>query len=182
MFSPGIAWLPTRVRFPSWIQYCAPNQNLLAAQGFEILGAEAQHAVRALTNLYERNISRDSQDAISRALIAIGPEAERMATPSLLRCAASSDKTARLHAVMVLEQIQAKPPVVVPAMVKSLSDTAMPVRCAAARCLGDFGMEARQAVPALVLLLGDPDVFVRVAATNALKLIDPQAAAEAGVK
>jgi len=45
-----------------------------------------------------------------------------------------------------------------------------------------FGPDARIAVPALVELLNDPDLEVRGRATNALKAIDPEAAAKAGVK
>jgi len=38
------------------------------------------------------------------------------------------------------------------------------------------------AVPVLVKLLNDPDALVRRSAANALKAIDPEAAAKAGVK
>jgi len=48
--------------------------------------------------------------------------------------------------------------------------------------LGDFGTNAQQAVPALISLLNDKQVLVRENATNALKRIDPEAAAKAGVK
>jgi HEAT repeat protein len=63
-----------------------------------------------------------------------------------------------------------------------LSDTNHVVRTLAAQGLGWYGAEARQAVPVLVPLLNDPYRFARVAATNALKKIDPKAAAKAGVK
>ena len=45
-----------------------------------------------------------------------------------------------------------------------------------------FGTNSQGAVPALVLLLSDPHADVRSAITNALKAIDPEAAAKAGVK
>jgi HEAT repeat protein len=71
---------------------------------------------------------------------------------------------------------------VVPALIKLLSDTNIFVRRRAARRLGDFGPNAQQAVPALVGMLNDQDEFARDAGTNALKAIDPEAAAKAGVK
>jgi HEAT repeat protein len=63
-----------------------------------------------------------------------------------------------------------------------LSDTNFTVRVGAARGLGRFGADAHQAVPALVGLLSDANPFVRDAVSNALKEIDPEAAAKAGVK
>jgi HEAT repeat protein len=45
-----------------------------------------------------------------------------------------------------------------------------------------MGTNAAPAVPALVKFLSDPDEGVRRSATNALKAIDPQAAAKAGVQ
>jgi HEAT repeat protein len=40
----------------------------------------------------------------------------------------------------------------------------------------------KQVVPYLVNLLNDPDQNVRLSATNELKELDPQAAAQAGIK
>lgn len=57
------------------------------------------------------------------------------------------------------------------------------VRSRAASALGIIGTASRPAIPALVrTMTGDECEFVRSAATNALKLIDPQAAARPGVK
>ena len=55
----------------------------------------------------------------------------------------------------------------------------------AARALSEFGSEASEAVPALLDLLKDTGHHnrgIRVAATEALKKIDPKAAANAGLK
>ena len=71
---------------------------------------------------------------------------------------------------------------VVPALSKCLSDANNAVRIFAAQGLGWYGAEARQAVPALVPLLSDPCVLARDTAAYALKQIDPEAAAKAGVK
>ena len=48
--------------------------------------------------------------------------------------------------------------------------------------LGTLGTNAASAVPALLKFLTDSDKSVRASATNALKAIDPQAAAKAGVQ
>jgi HEAT repeat protein len=50
------------------------------------------------------------------------------------------------------------------------------------QALREFGPDARIAVPALVELLNADDDYMRTYATNALKAIDPVAAAKAGVK
>jgi HEAT repeat protein len=50
------------------------------------------------------------------------------------------------------------------------------------RVLRDMGADGKEFVPQLVALLGDGDPRVRAAAAEALKTIDPDAAAKAGVK
>jgi HEAT repeat protein len=52
----------------------------------------------------------------------------------------------------------------------------------AARLLGEMGPAAREAVPNLVAALQDPITGIRREAGDALKKIDPEAAAHAGVK
>jgi len=48
--------------------------------------------------------------------------------------------------------------------------------------LGAYGWRARAAVPDLLQALKDRDEHVRAAAAQSLKMIDPTAAAKAGVK
>ena len=55
-------------------------------------------------------------------------------------------------------------------------------RLMAAEALGKFGVEAKVVAPVLLQMLNDPESSVRREATNALKTIDPEAAAKAGVK
>jgi HEAT repeat protein len=177
--------LPLWLRHPPWYVNQAAFVNSEGALGFEFLGRDAEPAVPALIALYERNISPDSQVATSRALNAIGPEAQGMAIPSFLRAAASSNAPVREVAVMALFLIDAAHAdhrKVVPALVNALSDTNFFIRLVAANGLGRFGTNAQQAVPALARLLSDPDSRVRRVATNALKKIDPEAASKVGVK
>jgi len=174
--------VPYSIRYPDWYENQAANLNSMAAQGFEILGADAQQAAAALIRIYERNISPTSQYATGTALNGIGPAAQRMAIPSYLRGAASSNATVREVAVWSLFGVHTEPQLVVPALVRALGDTNWVIRLVAARGLGNFGTNAQQAVPALVILLSDPNMRVRPNATNALKAIDPEVAAKAGVK
>ena len=173
--------LPSFIRFPHWYRNNAQIQNSEAERGFEILGTNAQQTVTALMEVYEQNISHSTQDYAGGALSAIAVAAPST-VPSFLRWAASTNQSVRVLAVSVLSQGRHEPSLVVPALSKCLSDTNNVVRTLAAQGLGCYGAEARQAVPVLVPLLNDPYRFARVAATNALKKIDPEAAAKAGVK
>jgi HEAT repeat protein len=174
--------IPVWARHPGWYRNQAAFLNENAALGFKILGADAQQAVPALLRLYEQNISLYSQAATSRALIAIGPAAQRIAIPSFLRAAGSSNAPVREVAVCALYGVDTEPRLVVPALVDALSNTNFVIRMVAARGLGRFGTNSQRAVPPLVLLLSDPSLDVRPEVTNALKAIDPEAAARAGVK
>jgi HEAT repeat protein len=72
---------------------------------------------------------------------------------------------------------------VVPAIVKSLSENPRGEnRRADAQVLRALGWRAKPAVPVLLCLLTDEDFLTRSAATNALKEIDPAAAAKVGIE
>jgi HEAT repeat protein len=71
---------------------------------------------------------------------------------------------------------------VLPALAEALQDHNEYVRHDAAITLGKFGCAARQVVPTLVAALKDKDRSVRTAAAQALKKIDPNAAAKTGVR
>lgn len=173
-------WLPRWVRSPAWYRKAARFQNEDAAYGFGVLGTNAQQAVPALIGIYEGAFSQDSRFAASRALAAVGPAAGGVIS-TFLRGATNRDAAMRQWAVMGLDELNAEPHLVVPALAKSLSDTNWFVRTVAAEALGRFGKEALQAVPALVQSLKDTNKFVRGSATYALTRIDPVAAANAGV-
>jgi HEAT repeat protein len=88
----------------------------------------------------------------------------------------------RRTAIEALAQVDAEPRVVVPALVKALSDTQPVIRLYAARGLEQWRTTAQEAIPALVLFLNDPILDLRSRGANALKAIDPEAAAKAGVR
>ena len=69
-----------------------------------------------------------------------------------------------------------------PVLTAALTDENLYVRRDAARAWGAFGAEAREAVPALLERLSDKEPSVRKAAADALKKIDPEAAAKAGAR
>src|SRR5579872_1378095 len=154
----------------------AVTLNYQAAVGFQSLGSEAKDAIPALVEIYERNISRQSQRATAEILGSLGPVAKQ-AIPALLRGATNAEFAARLDAVTTLGQIHAEPKVVIPALIKSLGDSNALVRNAASSSLGSFGPEAKAAVPALLRMLSDKNPFVTANVTNSLKQIDPETAA-----
>jgi len=74
-----------------------------------------------------------------------------------------------------------------PVLIKGLTNQFADVRNAAASQLAEgigaqFPEQRRQVTPLFVKLLNDPDEYVRMNATNELKEIDPQLAAQAGIK
>jgi HEAT repeat protein len=157
----------------------ASVRNIEAVYGFRQLGADAKDAVPALIEICEQNLSRTSQETTPAALGYIGPAAAK-AIPVLLRCATNSNPMIRGNAIYALGQIHGEPELVLPFLIKSLHDFDHGVRGDAAFAVGAFG--ARQAVPALLELLKDELEWTREQATEALKKIDPAAAAKAGMK
>jgi HEAT repeat protein len=67
-------------------------------------------------------------------------------------------------------------------MAVCLTDTNRFIRGWACNAMGEFGTNAEPYVPTLISLLKDPENQVRERAALALKQIDPEAAAKAGVK
>ena len=159
---------------PAWVR----NEGAFAA--FMVLGARAESAVPALTEICEREISWPSQVGAVRSLAAIGPTAEA-AVPVLLRATTNSHFLVRAESLNALARIQAKPEVAVPALTRALSDPNGTVRFVACNSLALLRTDAQQAVPVLVKSLRDPDREVQLATARALGLIDPEAAARAGV-
>ncbi|MDB6112064.1 MAG: lyase domain protein repeat-containing protein [Pedosphaera sp.] len=151
-----------------------------AIHAFSCLGASAKAAVPTLITMYEQDHVGNSRSAIAVALGAIGPAAAT-AVPLLIQGINNTNSWVRLGYIQSLGHLHAEPALVVPALVRALPDPNTRVRCTAVETLGTFGADARQAVPALVELLSNRSIDVRWAATNALKAIDPEAAARAGV-
>ena len=153
----------------------------LAALGFTALGADAAGAVPALIEVCEGKYSKQAEHSAACSLAAIGPPA-KAAVPTLMRGMANSSMLVRLYSITALGRIHANPEIVVPALINCLKDNRAGMTLQSAYALGTFGADAKQAIPILIESLESPDADLRECATNALKLIDPQAAAKAGVK
>jgi HEAT repeat protein len=159
----------------------ADRWNQAGFGGFEVLETNAQSAVPALIGIVNQNISHDSQSYTIETLGLLGPAA-KAAVPTLLQCATNADRNIRFQAILALGKIHAEPERFVPALTTALHDTDSNVRSLALGLLGRFGLDAKPAVPALIESLNDRDTVIRRYATNALKAIDPEAAAKAGIK
>ena len=85
----------------------------------------------------------------------------------------SPDPATRVQAVHALQKRVNEKAVVLPVLIEALKDDHKHVRRDAAKALGAFGAEARDAVGPLVARLGDPEPSVRKAAMQALTDIDP---------
>lgn len=162
-----------------------PGVRQLATEALGSFGPDAQPAIPALIEIFDRNTAESSHAATALGLI--GPAA-RAAVPPLLRGLADTnlDVEFRQQRIMALGQIHAEPELVVPALMKSLSETIsdsdVRIRLFSTIALGQFGPDAKPAVPLLTSLLQDPNRNVRSDATNALRLIDSSAAAGSGIK
>ncbi len=180
-WSRNLDRIPIWARNPNWYRDQAKALNDEGEIGFEILGSKAEQAVPALMKLYERNVSLHSQEATSRALIAIGPTAQRLALPLFLQSAESSNAAVRVVGVLAIFGMSENQQQVVPVLVNTLADANFMIRIVAAKGLARFGTNAQEAVPALVQLLNDNNRLVRFEAGDALSKIVPKAGSKTGV-
>ena len=132
--------------------------------------------------MYKSTRSEPYNNFIVSALGGIGPAASNV-VPFLLGAMTNPgphylpDSSFR-----ALGQIHAYPEQVVPLMIKFLKDADVNVRNRAITNLRLFGPDAKSAVPALIESLSDQVGYVQTNAARALKVIDPEAAAKAGIK
>ena len=149
-----------------------------AVQGFILLGANAAPAVPALIELLT-NSDPDVREAATIALGAIKPEPEQAVLPLVQRIN-DTDGWVRFEAIRAIGQIHRKPELAVPALIGNLqSSNPQPAAMAA---LAEFEEGAKSATPILLAFLDNPIENFRTWATNALKRIDPTAAAKAGMR
>jgi HEAT repeat protein len=161
----------------------AVDSNRQAWEGFRVLGTNGIGAAPELVHIFQENISIDSQRFAISALGEIGDSA-KSAIPALLQAATNTnyDWRVRCAALESINRIRADPTPAIPALASCLTDSNSYIRGWACVVIGNFGTNADPCVPALVPLLNDPGKLVRDAAGSALKKIDPEAAAKAGVK
>ena len=115
-------------------------------------------------------------------LAALGPQA-KAAVPALLAALKEKDDQLFGPVAGALAKIEADPELAIPALIRCLVTDDGRGRADVVEALEEYGPKAKAAVPALVKLLADrssKDIIVAV--PKALKRIDPEAAAKAGVK
>ncbi|EEF57386.1 HEAT repeat domain-containing protein [Pedosphaera parvula] len=111
-------------------------------------------------------------------------ELARPARPQLMDLMDSKDEDTALHAMLASFGMGVD---ALPCAFKGLTNKHMMVRSEAANFLeqgqdAEFKLKRKEAVPVLLSLLNDPDEGVREVAGSTLKVIDPEAAARAGVR
>jgi HEAT repeat protein len=157
------------------------SRQIAGVYGFQALGEEAKPAVPALIRMM-RDKDMDRRRSAMDALWFMGPVASE-AVPELIRSLEDPDLGIRVSAAQALGDIGQAPEQVVPALLEILegyrTEAASKafVAARAAESLGKFGAQAKEAVPVLRALLNDKNGLVRSAATNALRKINPEAAA-----
>jgi hypothetical protein len=160
----------------------AEELNYRACSGFGVLGAKAQGAVPALIEIANRNLSRASRWYAIQALVLVGPPAQE-AIPLLSGWATNADRSVRTYAINALGRIRAEPERGLPVLISALNDPDLQIRTAALMALQGLGPNAKPALPVLVEFLSNaPSGIEWTCVSNALKAIDPEAAAKAGVK
>jgi len=122
-----------------------------------------------------------SQAAYGLSSLAFMGGDAKPAVPALIEALQDSDPGVRGGAALALGHIHSETSTVVPALIKSLHDGEVFVRAQAAAALGKFGTYGKPAVGPLVELLGETTQDARNAVSKALRAIDPEAAAKAGV-
>lgn len=159
-----------------------------AQRGFQLLGRPAAVAVPDLINIYQRNSSIGTRQAITAIFSNMGPAAKE-ATPLLLHEVGNPDAEVRNFVINALRKIRPEPGAVVPVLINALQDSSGANRTDACYALAIYGTNANAAVGPLVELLNDPfrniksrQFDVGFAVGVALLNIDPAAAARAGVK
>jgi hypothetical protein len=128
-------------------------------------------------NIFFRTADSRRADAAA-GLGQFGPPAEA-AVPTLLQALQGHDLAVRRPAAVSLAQIRAKPEVVIPLLTQYLEDDEL--KEAAVEALGEYGSNSKVVIPKLLLLFKVPDKGLHYAVAEALKNIDPDAAAQAGV-
>lgn len=160
------------------------NYRHLGAYGLIGLGVEAKRSVPALIALLNDKNLEVRYTAVF-VLRSLGPVAGD-ALPSLIKCLKDPEFTVQSDAILGLGEIHQDPERVIPILVKLLDAPQNPqhaviIRAVAIWSLRQFGAQAKPAVPSLLKLLNDSHASIRSDVTNALKAIDPEAAAKAGV-
>jgi HEAT repeat protein len=154
----------------------------LSMEAFRILGPVLKNAVPSLIELLN-DPDEDVRATATWNLGTIGPDASA-AIPLLIKNLKDTNSTVGFYSLQSLADIHSEPEVVMPILIDALSktQTQSTMYDVALIGLGKFGPQASNAIPLIKTFLTNNVSFVAEDATNALKKIDPIAAAQAGVK
>jgi len=145
------------------------------------LAAMGPQNIASLTNMFT-NPNKWARQRTAEAFFMADYDTEP-AVPALLQAVDDADPGVRGAAAQALGQVHKQLDVILPALLKNLRDPEASVRWSTADAMGRLGPDAKTAFPALLeLWRNDPDRNVGPFAANALKRVDPEAAAQAGVK
>jgi vesicle coat complex subunit len=131
------------------------------------------------------NLAPEACESLIQALTNADTQLRRYAVTGLLQFRSSQMEKV---APALLDRLRNDPDggvqsnATLPALLREIESKSVSARRWSLVALGSFTNEAPAIEPAIVKALEDKDVGVRQAATNALKAIDPEAAARAGVK
>ena len=167
--------LLVKLRVVEWRPESATVHHTMALDGFTALGPIAKPAVPALITSLNDSDAEVRRWAAS-CLGVVGPAAEA-AVPALVQHLA--DPAVSEASEWALGGIHKRPDLAVPALVERLRGPGR--KSSTLFALARFGPDAKTAVPAILPLLNASDEGTPMA-RSALKRIDPEAAARAGVK
>jgi HEAT repeat protein len=158
------------------------HNHFSAAFGFQALGPAAKSAVPTLINLLGDK-DEDIRKTSSRALGSIGTEAQD-AVPGLIKHLSDPARDVAVSSAEALENIPSTSVEEVPALLRALNSPPKELFIAIRVMdrLGQFQSQANAAVPAILPYLRNKDIATRDCAAKALKQIDPEAAAKAGIQ
>jgi len=115
------------------------------------------------------------------SLGSLGPQAQ-VAIPDLIKALKGTDRAVRGPAAKALGDIHCQPETIIPLLTAYLDDPQDDVPVAAVEALGEFGPLSRPALPQILPFLKKQDKDLQHALRIALKQIDPEEAAKAGIK
>lgn len=155
--------------------FCDTNDS-----SFKVFMADKLESLPGVQVDFSSSSERRIQAVI--ALASFGVEA-RSAGPALIEAVRRPEELLCAHAASALAEIQVDAESAVPALLASIVDSQGNGRPEVVDALGEYGDRAKAAVPKLIGLLQDrSSKEIRFAVPRALKKIDPEAAAKAGVR
>jgi HEAT repeats/HEAT repeat len=174
---PAIPALSECLDRPDIAEQAAEVLGYYGMSGHVALGREATlPLLKALTNGDAR-----ARFVAANALGLLGTRPD-LVVPALINALKDPAPDVRAVAARSFGSYKSEADVIVPALMLSLDDKDPTVRQGTLWMLGMYRARALNSVPKVLVLLNDPDFKVRQAATNALKYIDTNAPAGAGIK